>query len=87
MNKKDLFKIIRRAYRVAHSTPILVEGAIVNRIAATSVLRAFTGKWDNCEPYGRTGTRYQHSARRTAKGNRCGSPVVYAACTRWMKNN
>lgn len=89
MNAKTIFKAIRRSYRVAHNTPILSEGGIAVRIAATGAIRAFTGKWDTCEPVGRSFVLSQcnRSNRRTSKGNACYSPFVAAACTRWMKKN
>lgn len=89
MNAKTIFQAIRRSYRVAHSTPILAEGAIAVRIAVTSALRAFTGKWDTCEPAGRSFilSSCNRSKRRTSKNNACYSPFVAAACTRWMKKN
>lgn len=83
MNIRETFAAIRRAYRVAHSTPILSEGAIQNRIATTSALRAFTNKWDTFTP----GRHFQMSSKRTSKRNSCGAPIVWAACTRWLKKN
>jgi hypothetical protein len=89
MNTKDIFFAIRRAYRVVHNAPISADGVIESRIAATSSMRAFTGKWDTCEPFSRSNaiSSLQSSKRRTSKRNWCYSPFVAAACTRWLKKN
>jgi hypothetical protein len=75
------FQAIRRAYRAAHSTDILAAGGIEARMAATSMMRAATGKWDTCEPVRNwwaqceTGRNRKYWIRR---------PHVSAACTRWI---
>ena len=84
---KEKFKAVRRAYRVAHKLPILGEGIINIRLAATSALRAVTGKWDTCEPAGRSFSIFERSVRRTSKGKTCGSPVVWRACTEFLKTH
>lgn len=86
MNIREIYKAARRAYRVAHAAPILAKGGIENRIATTQALRAVTGKWDTCEQYTK---RFipQYSKRRTKQGNTTGSPVVYLACTRFLKSH
>jgi hypothetical protein len=80
---KDQFRAIRRIYRVAHRTPILADGAIQMRMHATSAIRAFTGKWDNCEIYSRN-LLFCPMAR-TSKGKTVYKLPVYRACTQWLK--
>jgi hypothetical protein len=59
VNTRETFYAARRAYRAAHNVPLTAEGAVQSCLAATSLLRAITGRWDTCKPCapgdGRTG--------------------------------
>lgn len=80
---RQQFTAVRRAYRVAHNTPILAEGSIAIRVATTSAMRGFTGHWDVCTP---AWASHIFVARpRTARGTSIMRQTVAAACTRWCR--
>ena len=46
MNMRQAYKNAIRHWRVVHSTNIMEENAFLHRMDATSVVRAFTQRWD-----------------------------------------
>lgn len=85
--KKEQFHAIRRAYRAACRINLMVDGAITSRRAGVSAMRAFTGKWDTCEPL-RSRFAYAHSYGevRTSSGKRAAHQlVVTVTCQDFMR--
>jgi hypothetical protein len=83
MTKKDQFRAIRRAYRLARKvSPLAHENAVALYMSTVSALRTFTGKWDCCEPINWAMT-FEQSKKR---GNHWIRPIhVSLACTRFLK--
>ena len=93
MNTREKFKSIRRAYRIAQKHPFLApgghlyEGACGIKIETLLALRKFTGRWDNCEP---TRGLYMHTCEtKRTRTNRTViyAPIVWQACTRFLKTH
>ena len=83
--KRELFKNIRRCYRIAQKLSALRDGnAVAAKVAATTAMRQLTGKWDCCEP-----VRYNMDQFTAPKNTRLWvrRPFVAAACTRWLASH
>jgi hypothetical protein len=93
MNTRETFYAIRRAYRIAHNVPFLAkggalnDGALENRIATTSALRSFTGKWDTCQYLPMRYGNWADIKRTQTNREVVYAPVVYAACTRFLRTH
>ena len=72
---KAAFTAIRRVLRVTKRNPMHPEPYF----AAVSAMRAFTGKWDTCEPVTGNQARGEY-----LRGTTLYRQHVYASCTAWL---
>jgi hypothetical protein len=80
VNTRETFYAARRAYRAAHNVPLTAEGAVQSCLAATSLLRAITGRWDTCEPCASGGWAY-----RPYKRHWIARPIVTNTCRQFVR--
>lgn len=83
MTTREQFNAIRRAYRLARKvSPLAHDQAVTLYMATVSSMRAFTNRWDCCEP----GFQMHDQAKK--RGRHWSRPLhVAAACTRWIKTH
>lgn len=85
MSQREQFRSLRRLYRISLKlSPLWDDMAIPARVAATTAMRQFTGKWDCCEPSRFYVDQFAAPRKRPYWVRR---PFVAAACTRWIANH
>jgi hypothetical protein len=85
MPSKEHFIHVRRVYRIAcRMSPLQDPRAVEMRVAATSAMRAVTGRWDCCEPFYRWWDQFERPRDRRSS---IAKPHVAAACTRFLKTH